>query len=766
MNLLNLANVPRAAALVTCIASTGSIYAQYDLLPADDLALTFSRAGVEQSLWRAGGLNNPQFYSVDVDGDGLLDYYAFDRAGDVHMAFGAASAASPEVIVDKTAAVRDWPRADNFVVPEDFDGDGVVDLFTSAAETGPQGIFVFKGRRLPSGLLAFEQLAFEGRFGLLLPYITSANRDQIVYVARTDVPAIRDVDGDGDVDILSFESNGSYVYLYRNGASPNATDPARSFDFRLESRCYGGVYEDNLTSALVLATGPGVCAGVDGLLGGGNRDKRAAHAVHPGSTLSPHDLDNDGDLDLLVGDIGSGAVTALYNSPSGTTAYFDREDARWPAADGGQAVDLPFFPMVYPVAALDCSGDCPATDFLVTPTAEGSGEDYANVLRYETAGPGGAPRLVSRTYLTDLSLDHGTGAHPTSGQLDGRGAHDLIVGNEREFIGGTGINVRATLSYYECPTDTDCREASPAWLVSLNDALRGNPSDPTTSFDPCLADLDGDGDLDLLIGYGEGGLAYARNVSSQGGSVAFELVSLLYAGIDVGKQSSPAVADVNGDGLPDLLIGERNGNLNLFLNRGSRTAPNFASTPDQEIYGEIDPRIPGFPTAVSRPAFAEVDGRRVLYVGTAQGRMLVYGNLPEGTTGVATLLDSTETQAGDDLDPYVGVDLASAKPIVWVGNKRGGLMPMRIEQTVGVRDRQLGAWEGLTLHPNPSRGSFRVSGATPDATYEIRDLNGRLVGASPVGAASYGEVLPQGVYVVTVRDPVGGRVAQLKLVVQ
>ncbi|MEZ4963458.1 MAG: hypothetical protein R2830_26790 [Saprospiraceae bacterium] len=39
-----------------------------------------------RSAW-AGGLNAPQWSAVDLDDDGKLDLYAFDRAGNMHLTF-------------------------------------------------------------------------------------------------------------------------------------------------------------------------------------------------------------------------------------------------------------------------------------------------------------------------------------------------------------------------------------------------------------------------------------------------------------------------------------------------------------------------------------------------------------------------------------------------------------------------------------------------------------------------------------------------------
>ena len=746
----------RAAGLVaTVLTTSGTALAQVPLVPFDDYALRVDRDGLTQSLAWSGGLNNPQFYSVDVDGDGLLDYYAFDRAGGVHVAVGQVGGAGP--LVDKSAAVRGWPEATRFVVPADFDGDGVVDLFASSFDLDPggaQAMFVYRGRRGDDGRLAFAPVTFATRFPTLLTYRTSEDRDQLIYVAGTDVPVVRDLDGDGDLDVLAFEQSGSYIYYYENVSRPDAGVPGDRLRFELATRCYGGAYEDNLTSAIELADGPGECAGPGFGPGFKSGERGLGGGAHPGSTLTAADLDGDGDLDLLVGDVQTGRLTALYNAPAGGRTFFSSVVADWPQRPGERPVELDFLPGAFPVAPLSSPVGTAAVDFLVAANLSRGGEDLRNVWRYVGGAPGTELTLESRSYLTELAFDHGTGSHPATGQLDGRGAPELIVGNEGTYDPSAVGGLRSSLRYYRCPTTDLCREEAPEWLTRLNVALRGSESEPTVSFDPTLADMDADGDLDLLVGLSSGEIAYAEN-RSRGETVHFELATPSLLGGSVGIQSSPAVADLNGDGLPDLLVGERNGNLNLFLNRGSAGAPEFASPPDEEVYGQIETRLRGFGPAESRPAFGRLRGRRVLFVGTAQGRMLIYGNLPTSPGGIAVLTDTLRTHAGDLLDPVESYDPVSAQPITLLGNRRGGLVALRSPDVVSIGEPSATPVDALIV-PNPSSGAARVeSGATVRAVTIVDAVGRRLARITGDGPAVRLPVLPKGVYLVTVSTDAG-----------
>ncbi|MCB9234339.1 MAG: T9SS type A sorting domain-containing protein [Bacteroidia bacterium] len=94
---------------------------------------------------------------------------------------------------------------------------------------------------------------------------------------------------------------------------------------------------------------------------------------------------------------------------------------------------------------------------------------------------------------------------------------------------------------------------------------------------PTFADLDGDGDFDMLVGSYYGVLQYHENIGQDtapnfapGIINPFGLVSTYYLAF-------PAFVDLDGDGDFDLMVGEYYGHFQFFENTGTATAPAFAA---------------------------------------------------------------------------------------------------------------------------------------------------------------------------------------------
>ena len=118
---------------------------------------------------------------------------------------------------------------------------------------------------------------------------------------------------------------------------------------------------------------------------------------------------------------------------------------------------------------------------------------------------------------------------------------------------------------------------------------------------PTLGDIDGDGDLDLLIGEASGTLNFYRNTGSAT-APQFELVTEEYGDIDPGRRSFPQWVDADADGDLDLLVGAEAGGSHLYRNDGT---PQDARWVKDESFNVPIPSL-------SSPTLADLDGDGIL----------------------------------------------------------------------------------------------------------------------------------------------------------
>jgi hypothetical protein len=180
---------------------------------------------------------------------------------------------------------------------------------------------------------------------------------------------------------------------------------------------------------------------------------------------------------------------------------------------------------------------------------------------------------------------------------------------------------------------------------------------------PSFADLDGHGDLDAVVRTGNGWLNYYENTGTAIVPTFAQRTGALNPvdGIEIGCWSNPSFADLDGDGDLDLLIGRLLGDLIYFENTGTDSALAF-----DRRSGSANPFDGVDLGNLAAPSLADLDGDGDLdmLLGTGSGRLSYFENTPFRGKAFTVLVTPqpvavTGTEAGDDLSGTVLDELIS-----------------------------------------------------------------------------------------------------------
>ena len=648
--------------------------------------IPFSVDGTTLANPLAGGLNAPQFSSMDLNRDSVPDLMVFDRSGNILLTY-LRDKDDPAVLTYAPEYEVQFPALVDWVLFRDYNQDGVEDIFTYST-LGAPGFDVYRGS-YADGTFSYEKLIFNNPTGVL-GYPTSSGAIANIYCTAADMPAVVDVDGDEDLDILSFQSDGTKVFFYKN-LSVEQGFGTDSLDFILADRCWGKIVESFNSNDVVLSDDPETCP--VSLI-------TARH--HGGSTVTTFDVNFDGDQDLLLGDLTYETILFLENGGTPDAAFMTAQQQNFPDYD--VSVFIPFFPATY---IQDFDGDS-LVDMIAAPNQKDARENIDVAWRYQGVVQDG--KLEFRFQRSDLlvceMLDFGTDASPLFFDYNGDGVQDLVVGSR--FHKDYDPDYPSSLFLFE---NTGTNTSPDFTLIDDNWLQLETITEEVDALAPTASDIDGDGDLDLIVGNKRGKLFYIENIGIFGGP--FEPGEIVYPwfDIDVGFSSVPAVADADQDGVKDLLIGEERGNINFIRNLGSAISPVFnpdlSSPENSEDFGAIDAGQNLAVFGLAGPTTFISEGEEYLLVGSAPGNFLLYNmadNLLENAgipmdSELNNLKDGERSRATiHDLDANGYLDIL-------VGSSRGGLTlyrtSMRSDQIVPTRESKLASID-MQLYPNPA----------------------------------------------------------------
>jgi hypothetical protein len=685
-----------------------------------------------------GGVNAIQLSKLDADFDGDEDdIYLFDRTGNRTIILIGEEIGGEQSYRYDSNFRTSFPNMRNFSLLRDFDCDGRRDIFTYSLLGGAMAIFRNTGneQNLSWELTSEAALSFYD-FGST-SYITN------IYTSSQDIPAIFDYDGDGDLDVMSFNVGGSFIELHLNTSVDNSGECG--LEYFLANRCYGGFIEGDDSNDIVIDPGEVANECTFNVVDPRNN----AGLRHVGSTILTLDGNDDGLQDIVLGDVGFDNLVYLENSSQGGEPdQIIDFDPNFPSTMGGDAVSIDNFPSAF---YEDVDGDN-VSDLIVSVNASAGAATNESVQLYLNSGSESAPdfSFVTSSFLQNEMLDWGSHASPSVVDYNNDGLLDLVIGCSSDLSGGELNQPRLILlENVGTLSDPSFQIVDTDWLEFSSTFSSRNPS-------PSFGDFDNDGDDDLVVGFFNGSLHYFEN---ENGWTYTGLIPTTNEINNVGNSATPSISDIDNDGNLDLVVGEEEGNLNYFRNSGNSSGPLF--TLENEELGGINTTItPPYFEGQSAPFFFDFEGVKYLAVGSKSGKILQYQ--VESVSEVWTEIEEGfEIYGSFDASPSglstkpVIVNLNNDEiPEVITGLVTGGLEFFIGDGFLSTESRQNSEDLGIRMFPNPSQGELKIELEDNESAFQrliISSLDGRTVFQSNVLLSSYDiSRLVPGAYIVSV----------------
>lgn len=724
----------KSIALALFLLSGSTAFSQVKLY-RDTIIKVVQNNNVLNNGW-GSGFNSPTFAVIDLNGDSRLDLISFETQTGRLNPFINKGGTQKSYVYAPEYRSRFPMELEGWVRTYDFDGDGDLDVFTYYNA----GIRVYRNDYTPQFGLQFSLFnnQLQTHYG---------NFQTNIYVSRVNMPAIIDVDNDGDMDVLAFSIAGNFVEHHKN-LSVDSTGNAAGFLFYNVPQCWGYFALSSFSNVGLLPVIPS-CPLMPAdpfrtIFDEDTEPPSPTRNRHAGSALLALDMDGDGDKDILNGDILSSNLLYLQNCGTPDSAYMCAEDTLFPSYNIPAIMSDVAGPYYFD-ANNDGNKDLIVANFY-------TGEDFANVRFYRntTNNTTNQFSFVTDRFLTNEMIETGTGAHPAFLDVDGDGLKDLLIANDFYYAGNTNV---AKVAYYR-----NSGTVSQAEYTFVTDNFSNIASLNLRNIYPTFGDLDNDGDKDMILGENTGSLLYFQNIGGSG-AASFVLTQTNYQSIDVGDNAAPQLFDVDRDGLLDLVIGERTGVLNYYRNTGTNTLPVFTLV-TQNFGGVSVLKVNSF-AGYSAPLMFERNGNYELLVGSESGFLYHYNNIDGNLSGAFVLQDSMfqniyepvrATPAMTDVDGDGKYDLV-------IGNLSGGCVLYSQNTILSLNENDAEPFFNQTVYPNPSQGIVTIQldrVLSQDGDLLISDLSGRILYRSTIRSQKVVDLsaLSSGMYIcnITCKD--------------
>jgi len=230
--------------------------------------------------------------------------------------------------------------------------------------------------------------------------------------------------------------------------------------------------------------------------------------------------------------------------------------------------------------------------------------------------------MTTRRWVTCISLAVLAAALCAPATATAKRSDNLVVfTTSADFLAGTSTSLGLPVGLAPASSFGELRlgGVTPSW--SLYSAWNGPSQGNKTYTSPTLADLNDDGLVDMLVGKQDGTVIAFRNSGSPSAPVWTRQASWDPPSLGSGQYAVPTLADLNGDGLLDLAIGRYDQSVWVYRNTGSGAGPAWTRQTTWD-----PPALTG--TNHAAPAFADLncDGLVDVVIGANNDHNLAYQN--------------------------------------------------------------------------------------------------------------------------------------------